>query len=215
MDFAFGPLDQALHFLGTHADLWAYGILFISAAAEMLFPPFPGDVVFLSGMVLAGGDALSWPLVFIVSVLGSLGGAWLLYEFGRWKGRPWFARPERKIFNPTTLARFDMMFGRYGMRMIIISRFLPGVRSMVPLAAGIARLSRRQVTLFLTVSVLCWDGLLAGVGFAFGRNWEAVTGLVTVYNRLAVILLVVAAIIWGIWMYRKSRTMNDSTTDDV
>jgi membrane protein DedA with SNARE-associated domain len=205
-----GPLDQTLQFMGTHASLWAYGILFVAAAAEMLFPPFPGDAVFLSGMVLAGGGALTWPLVFCVSFLGSLGGGWVLYEFGRWKGRSWFARPERKIFNPVTLARIDGLLARHGLGLIAISRFLPGIRSAVPLAAGVAHVPRRQVVLFLTLSIVSWNGLLAGVGFVFGRSWEAVTGFVMIYNRLVITVAILALIGWGLWIYKKTRTTNNT-----
>lgn len=205
MESIFGPLDQALRFLGSHADLWVYGTLFVAAAAEMLFPPFPGDVVFLSGMVLAGGGALAWPVVFILSCVGGLAGAWMLYELGRWKGRSWFSRPDRRIFNPRVLARFDEMFGRYGTRVIIISRFLPGIRSAVPLAAGVARLPRWSAAGYMTLSIISWNGLLAGIGFAFGSNWEAVTSFVTIYNRLVITALILLAIGWGIWVYKKAK----------
>ena len=211
MESIFGPLDQALHFLGTHADLWVYGVLFVAGVTEMFFPPFPGDVVFLSGMVLAGGGALAWPLVFIVSCIGGLAGGWALYELGRWKGRGWFSRPNRRIFNPRVLARFDELFDRYGMRVIIISRFLPGIRSAIPLAAGIARLPRWQAAIYLTLSVLLWNGLLAGIGFVFGRNWEAVTSFVTIYNRLVIAALILLVIAWGGWVYKKSRSAKEST----
>jgi len=200
-----GPLDQILRYFGTHAVLWAYVILFVAAATEMLFPPFPGDMVYLSGMILAGGDALNWPIVFLISFAGSLAGAWGLYELGRWKGRDWFVHSDRRVFNPHLLGKIDRLFGRYGSWLIVISRFLTGIRSVVPIAAGIARLPRKASIIYLSLSILLWNGLLAGVGFAFGRNWEAVTSFVTVYHRLVLVLLIIVGATWGIWLYKQAR----------
>jgi membrane protein DedA with SNARE-associated domain len=199
------PLDQILHHLGTHAAIWAYLIIFISAATEMLFPPFPGDLVFLSGMILAGGEALNWPVVFAISFGGALAGAWILYELGRWKGRDWFVHPNRKIFNPRVLAKIDRLFERYGSWLIAISRFLTGIRSAVPIAAGVARLPRKMSIFYLGVSIILWNGLLAGIGFAFGRNWESVTHFVTLYHRLVLVMVVIIGVVWGLWLYKQSR----------
>lgn len=205
MEQIFGPLDQALRFLGTHADWWAYAVLFTAAVAEMVFPPFPGDMVFLSGMVLAGGGALSWPMVFAFSFAGGLAGAWVLYELGRWKGRKWFCHPDRRFFNPQVLNKIDGLFSRYGFRLIIVSRFFPAVRSVVPVAAGVANVPRWSAASFLALSIIFWNVLLAGIGVVFGRNWEKVTEFITIYNRLVIALLILAAIIWGVWLYKTSK----------
>ncbi len=197
-----GLLEEALRFLGTHADLCAYGIIFLAASTEMVFPPFPGDVVYLSGMVLAGGGALDWLVVYLVSYAGGVGGAWVLYEFGHWKGRGWFTRTERWFFNPQTLAEFDRLFGKYGWALVVFSRFMPGFRSAIPLATGIAHLTRLKAFVLLTLSVVLWNGALAGVGVLFGRNWAAVTEFLILYNRLFIGLIILAAIIWSIIVYK-------------
>ncbi len=206
MESVFGPLDQVLRFLGTHVDLWVYGILFVAAATEMLFPPFPGDMVFLSGMVLAGGGALSWPVAFAASLAGGLAGAWALYELGYWKGRRWFSHADHRVFNPRVLNRIDGLFTRYGFQLIVVSRFLPGIRSVVPVAAGVASLSRLTTASYLALSILIWNALLAGIGLLFGRNWEAVTTFVAIYNRLVVGILIVLATTCVVWLYKKTKS---------
>jgi len=213
MEAVFGPLDQALRFLGSHAALWAYGLLVVSAATEMLFPPFPGDVVFISGMVLAGGGALSWPIVFTASLVGGLAGAGMLYELGRWKGRAWFRRPERKVFNPRVLERIDGLFGRYGFRVLVVSRFFPAIRSAAPIAAGIAGLDRRRTVLYLAAAIAIWNGILTGIGIAFGRNWEAVSQFLMLYNRIVIGLMIIAGLGAAIWVYKKSKAASDEKNE--
>ncbi len=207
-----GPLEETLRFLGTHADLWAYGIIFLAAATEMVFPPFPGDVVYLSGMVLAGGGALDWLVVLTLSCVGGIGGAWILYEFGHWKGRGWFSRAERWFFNPRTLAEFDRLFAKYGSGLVIISRFMPGFRSAIPLATGIAQITRVKAFLLLSLSVMLWNGALAGVGLLFGRNWHAVTDFLIMYNRIVIGAIILAAAIYGIIVYKNMRRRNKDQT---
>ena len=211
MESVFGPLDQALRFLGSHAVLWTYGFLFVSAAAEMLFPPYPGDVVFLSGMVLAGGGALWWPIVFAASLGGGLAGAWALYELGRWKGRVWFSRGERKVFNPRVLTRIDELFGRYGFRIIVVSRFVPGVRSAAPIAAGITRVARPRAAVYLTAAIVAWNGVLTVIGILFGHNWEAVTEFVALYNRLVIGIMILVGLAVGLWVYKRSKAASGTS----
>ncbi len=209
MESIFGPLDHMLSFMGAHADLWAYAFIFVIATAEMLFPPTPGDVVFLSGMVLAGGGALEWWIVFAVAFVGGLIGCWLLYELGLWKGRAWFARSGRKLFNPAMLGKIDSLFDRYGRWIIVLARYVPGIRSVVPIATGIVETPRPLAALYLSLSIIFWNGALAAVGLLFGHNWEAVTSLVAVYNKLVIGGLIVGGAIWGFWLYKQSRPTNN------
>jgi membrane protein DedA with SNARE-associated domain len=67
-------------------------------------------------------------------------------------------------------------------------------------------LSRRTATIYLTLAIIIWNGILAGVGFIFGHNWETVTGFVTIYNQAVIGILILVAAIWGAWLYKRSKT---------
>ena len=160
-----------------HGALQAYpwiGLLLVVLLAwlEYIFPPVPGDSTMLFACFLAWTGALSIPAVLLACFVGSEAGALSAYAIGSRLGRSYFFL--RSKWARTELQRLERGFGRFGSRLLLINRFLPGVRGVFLYAAGIARLPWRAVVVHSTISNALWVGLIAWCGASLGNSWNDV-----------------------------------------
>lgn len=156
-------------------------ILLVSAAIEYLFPPFPGDAITLFGAFLVARHGFNGPAVFGAVLLGSTLGFMTDYAVGRWLGATearWTGRLAR--LRP----RLDALvarFSRHGTFYLVLNRFIPSVRGLFFLAAGMARLPAWKVLGCGLVSALAWNSLLLLVGLSVGRSWESLAEIAEAY----------------------------------
>lgn len=201
--------QQWLDWIASLPEALGYALLGLAAMIEYLFPPFPGDTVTLVGSILI--DAASWsaPLVLASVTLGSLVGAMADYEVGAWlaqrQSESWL---HRRLRAPPVQEKIDALclrFARYGSAYIAINRFLPGVRGIFFVVAGMAGLPRLSVALWATLSALLWNGLIVLVGYLIGFNLERLVGLVRQYTQIAWLALLLLAASWGWRAWRRRR----------
>lgn len=155
--------------------------LFLAGLVEVLFPPFPGDAVFALGGFVAGrrGFPLLWPL--LAACAGTYLAASGLYLAGRLWGRSlldkgFFAR----LLPAREQRRLEGWFARYGLLVILGSRFVPVVRSGIALAAGIAAVPPGRGLAILAAGVVAFDSLLVLGGHLMGENWRALAASIGV-----------------------------------
>lgn len=191
--------QDLLAFLATGQSSVGLAVLFAAAAVEYVFPPFPGDTVTLFGAFLAAHSGWSVPLVFAAVTGGSLAGAAFDYAIGRRLG----ARDARELTGRLAAARARVepvleRFARHGSIYIALNRFLPGIRALFFVAAGMARLPLGTVLLWGGVSAAAWNALVIAAGFAIGKSWQGLLDLLHTYTLaawIAVGALIVGAVI--------------------
>ena len=179
-------------------------VLFFSSMIEYLFPPFPGDSVTLAGAVLATYADYSIPAVFISVTAGSLLGAMLVFRFGkvlhRWEQRRFRSRISDRI------DKLAITFRRVGPASIAVNRFLPGIRSFIFIAAGVAELPTLTVALYATVSLILWNSLIIAVGLLIGKNVERLQELMTHFSTAGWgVLGVLALFLVYRWLRQRAR----------
>lgn len=187
---------------------WAFGLFFTAALVEMIFPPFPGDAVYFLGLVSIAARSDSAVAPIIASFLGGLVGFTALYWLGRIQGRRLFLRKPTGLLSEQTLHKMEHWLTRWGGWVIIFGRFLAGVRSAVPLVAGVGLYPRTQAIALGAISIVIWNGLLAAGALELGQNWGSVSRIVKAYNTLFWTAAIVIAILWGarfFWRRRKTR----------
>lgn len=191
-------LDAYIHTVGPLALL----ILFGAAMVEYVFPPFPGDTVVLLGGIYAVRGEQSWVLVLLAVTLGSVCGATLDYVLGR--------KLRHRFAGRRSLVRVQERMSHGGIWLIAFNRFMPGIRGLLFVAAGAARLNPWKVLGWGTVSALLWNGLILGVGVAVGGNAERLEALFRQYNRAAwaAVVLVVVVLV-ARWIYRARRRVEE------
>ncbi len=189
---------------------WFYLFIFLSGLVENLFPPYPGDTVTFIGGYLAGTGLLTFSLVFLSASVGCLAGAMLLYVLGKNKGRGVFLRNKGRVFNKTQLERVENWFKRYGEKVLILSRFLTGVRSLVALTAGVGNVKVQKMTGYTLISVLLWNSIILFSAFKVQKNWREILGIIQVYNKVVLTVVILIIIVWSITIFR-AKSKNSKT----
>ncbi len=199
--------DQILEFIRFQNEFVIYGILLMSAFIENLFPPFPGDMVTLAGAFVAGEGNIGYVGVLVSTTSGGLLGMLVLYYFGRFKGRKYFEKRNGKYFGKTTLERVEVLFRKYGGSILVVSRFLAGVRSAVAIAAGIGDVRPARMVGLSLISFILWNGILLGLMIASKSNWEMIMDIVGKYTYILFILgIAIGITIVALKIWRKRRS---------
>ncbi len=186
---------------------WAlYSSLAAIAAAENIFPPLPADTVVAVGSFLAARGSGSLVVAATSIWAGNLLGAIGMYFVGRRYGS---AALMKRMGGAEAEARVTTMYEKHGTWALFVSRFLPGVRAVVPPVAGALKIPLRQVLPAMAVASAIWYGVIAWLGFRFGENVEQLTSLVGSATRTSglvavAIVVVVGGVFW--WRRRSSRT---------
>lgn len=170
----------------------AVTIIIFLETAFILTSFLPGDsLLFLTGLALAATE--SWlpdPLGFFIIWLAAILGTQVGYRTGRLIGPPLFEKERNFILNPRVLTKTHEFFERYGVRSIVLARFVPILRALVPMLAGISQMDRKK---FFRVNVLgasLWVGVFTISGYLLGNvpwireNLEATVLVIVVGTSL-------------------------------
>ena len=156
--------------LGAFAVVGVAAIIFFETAT-ILGSFLPGDsLLFLLGLTLATvlnsfPFWLATALVFAAAFAGSEAGFWI----GRRLGPHVFERRPTFFFNPRVLARARLFFENYGARAVILARFVPVLRALIPMFAGMTGFAPRRYVLLNFIGALAWVGGLMSAGFLLGQ----------------------------------------------
>ncbi|HET9464226.1 MAG TPA: TerB family tellurite resistance protein [Gemmatimonadales bacterium] len=177
-----------------------YAVLAVLAAVENVIPPVPSDAAVALGAFLTN-RGLTTPLgVFAVTWLANLAGAAAVYYGARRYGRRLFAtRTGRRLLAPRSLAVIEREYLRFGVAGIFVSRFLPGIRAVVPPFAGLVGLSPLRTFVPMALASGIWYGGLIVLASLIGSNWARINQIVLGVNRtlgIAALALIVAGVVW-------------------
>jgi membrane protein DedA with SNARE-associated domain len=208
-------MDALTGWLGNVPVLALYALIFGAAFIEGLVPILPGDLAaaLLAFMAARAGGALLLTILMVTA--GSITGAIIMWWAGRRFGAEWlakqigrfgFARTEERV--EAAEQRVEDAYRQYGWIALFVSRFLPGVRAVVPAAAGAIGLPLWEVTAIFSLASLIWYGGISWIAFHVGRDWETVR---TTFEHVArdvglgaiaaaAVLIVVA---WRLWRRRR------------
>jgi membrane protein DedA with SNARE-associated domain len=181
-------------------------ILCLSACIEYLFPPFPGDTITVFGAFLVARRGWSGPAVFGAVTVGSAIGCMLDWAFGRWLGdtEERWTRGRLARFRPQIDALVER-FRRHGGLYIAINRFVPSLRGLFFIAAGMARLRWWVVLAYGTLSALLWNALLLLVGLTVGESWDRLVSLAPTYGLVFWSVAAVVAVTFILVRRRRRR----------
>jgi membrane protein DedA with SNARE-associated domain len=175
------------------------------AALENVVPAVPADTfVLLGGLLSATGD-LQARWVFLVTWVANVSSALAMYWVGRTRGRVFFELGwGRHLLNDAQVGRMTRFYARWGVLAVFFTRFLPGLRSVVPVFAGVSHQRFLPVALPIGLASALWYGALVWLGTLAGHNLEGVFGLVANVNHalLAVALVLGGALGLGWWWTR-------------
>jgi membrane protein DedA with SNARE-associated domain len=195
-------MQGVLDWLGALPPVALYLAIFAAAAVENFFPPAPSDVViaFASFLAARGGDT---PIPALVAVLlGNVGGAAAMYALGRRYGAGLVER--RFEGSKEAQRRVEEWYGRYGLGALFVSRFLPGLRAVVPPLAGALKIPAVGAIAAMGVASAIWYGIITALAFRAGSDWKALQATITRDGRwLSIAAAVIVAIALSVWFVRR------------
>jgi membrane protein DedA with SNARE-associated domain len=162
-----------------------YLVIGTLATVENIIPLVPADTAVALGAFLAQ-RGLTTPLnVFLVTWVANTAGAVAVYVSTRTYGRSILSgRVGRRLLSPSAIAAIEREYIRFGVVGIFITRFLPGIRAVVPAFAGLVKLSAPRALIPLAVASGIWYGALTAAAAFLGANWETVIGMVSGANAV-------------------------------
>lgn len=166
-------MQRLFDWLTSLPPLALYLALFVTAGAENVFPPLPADSVVAFGSVLAArgnGTAIG---AFLATWIGNVAGACGVYMLGRRVGSGRMQRWMHHFGGQRSEDRIRALYQKRGLAALFLSRFLPGVRALVPPFAGALRIPFGPFLLVTASASGLWYGLITYLGFRLGADWDA------------------------------------------
>ncbi len=196
-------LDVHLASLAQNYGGWVYVILFLIIFAEtgLVVTPFlPGDsLLFVAGAVAAVG-AMDVNKLVIVLIAAAFLGNYVNFQIGKYLGKRYFIDRESRFIKREYLEKTHAFFEQHGGKTIIISRFLPILRTYAPFVAGIGRMGNWRFTMFNAVGAVLWVASLTYAGYLFG-NIPFIKNNLT----LVIVAIILISLLPGIIAYFKTR----------
>ncbi len=199
-------MSETLDFLVRHG----YAIVFVWMAAEQLGLPIPTIPLLLAAGAIAGTGRLSLTLAVTLAVVASLLADFAWYEIGRRRGIRVLNLLCRVSLEPDScVRRTEQIFGRYGARSLVVSKFVPGLGIMAPPLAGIVGMPPGRFLIYTGLGALLYAGSFAVLGYVFSAQIERVADAALRLGEWAVLLFAAALLAYVLAKYlQRRRFMN-------
>ena len=184
---------------------------------ENVFPPIPSEVILpLAGFTAAQGrysivEAVLW------ATLGSVTGALLLYGIGAALGidRLKVIAHRMPLVDVADIDKADAWFTKHGPKAVFLGRFVPGIRSIISIPAGIDRMPVATFLGYTTAGSLIWNSLFVWIGFQLGDRYHLVEQYMDPISKVVYVLIVLAALGVVAWMWRRSVRRSHDPDDHI
>lgn len=177
-----------------------YPGIFILMALESTAMPVPSEAVMPFAGFLIAQSKLNFWLVMIVSTLAGIVGSLISYAIGAFGGKPLLERYGKYILiQKEELDKTEKWFKKKGSMTILISRFIPGVRHVISIPAGIGRMALAPFIIFTAIGVFLWNLFLVWLGVILEENYH----LIPKYSSIIDIFVVIGIIFIIIYFVKK------------
>jgi membrane protein DedA with SNARE-associated domain len=201
-------LPGVLHSLEPTLNRFGYlalGLIFL----EDFGVPVPGETILIVSAVYAGTGRLSIWLVALIAFLAAILGDNTGFAIGHFGGRPLAERYGKYILlTPERLDKAAGFFDRHGGKVIVIARFVEGLRQANGIIAGITGMHWKRFLPFNMIGAALWVGLWVSIGYFSGSHIDSIYKAATryeVYFGIVVGVLILAFIARRVWKWRKER----------
>jgi membrane protein DedA with SNARE-associated domain len=183
--------------------------LALVAATENFIPPIPADVIVAFGSFLAARSGRSPIPTIVAVVIGNVGGALVMFAIGRRFGAAWIRRHLSRVMGERAEQRVQHWYNQYGLPALFLSRFLPGVRAVVPPLAGAIRIPAGGAIAAITVASAIWYTALALIAYRLGTQWDRIVAAIKQFETVAAIvagvLVALGVLVWFVVARRRTR----------
>ena len=203
-------MTDVIDWMRRLADPTVYLVLGVGAALENVVPAIPADTFVALGGFLSAVGRLEAGWVFAVTWVFNVASALVVYRLSYWRGRSFFeAGWGRHLLRPHQMDRMAAFYDRWGTPALFLTRFLPGVRSVAPVFAGVTHQGWIPVALPIAVASAIWYGGLVWLGAFAGNNLPLLRGLLERINVGLGTVAVVLGVVLLAWWWRTRHPLDD------
>lgn len=177
-------------FISVYGNAGMFLIVFLESSFVF---PLPGDsLLFTAGIFAAQGKfGLSLPVLLGVFFTSTFLGSLLGYEIGFYSVRLQKFKMFRKIFDQKHVQKVHTFFERYGRLAMLVSRFVPIVRTFTPIAAGMGKMNYKKFVVYNIFGALIWSVTVTSLGFYLGRVFPGIGN----YLHYVVVLVIIVSVL--------------------
>ena len=197
--------DIAQFLVNQIGDMGYMGI-FLLMFLESTFFPFPSEIIMIPAGYLAYQGEMNLYIVIFVGILGSVAGALLNYYLAMHLGRRIILKYGKYFFiKEETLDKLDIFFTKHGEISTFTGRLIPGIRQLISLPAGLARMHIAKFSFYTAIGAGIWVVVLVAVGYVVGSNQE----LISEYMKSATLIALVSVVLIIIFYIIRNRRRRD------
>ena len=182
-------------------EQFGYIGVFLLIAIENIFPPIPSEVILVFGGFMTTYTSLNIPIMIVAATLGSLLGAIVLYYIGKIFNKERLKRIiSSKIgkvlrLKASDIEKADKWFDTKGNKTVFFCRFIPIVRSLISIPAGMSEMPMQKFLIYTILGSLIWNSVLIVVGSIVGDKWETIVGYLDNFSNIILIILVIIFVV--------------------
>jgi len=183
---------------------WGYIGIFLLMTIESSFIPFPSEIVLIPAGYLASKGDMNMGMITISALGGSMAGAFINYFLALFLGRKILKKYGKYFFiSEDALYKMDNYFERHGHISTFIGRLVPGIRQLISIPAGLARMNLAVFSTYTALGAGIWALILVMLGYLIGENQQLIESyLKQITMGVLVVLLLLAS--WYIY-YQKTK----------
>jgi membrane protein DedA with SNARE-associated domain len=206
-----GLTELIIKYCTSLIDTTGYIGVMLLMILESMIAPVPSEAVMpFAGFLIFEGK-FTWAGVAFFSTLGSLIGSTVSYYIGFYGGKPLVEKfGKYLLLDKHHLELTESFFGKYGDPTVFISRFIPVVRHLISIPAGVGRMNIVKFLIYTTVGAFTWNTFLTYVGYVLKDNWDTVKQY-THYADYVIVLVILGAV--GYFIYNSLQKKQEKVTD--
>ena len=200
--------DIANTIVGYIGDMGYWGI-FLLMFLESTFFPFPSEIIMIPAGYLAYKGEMNLYMVILMGILGSVGGALLNYYLAKSFGRTFILKYGKYFFiKEKTLDKLESFFSKHGEVSTFTGRLIPGIRQLISLPAGLARMNMAKFSFYTALGAGIWVVVLVVLGYVVGSNEELISEYLQVATLISLISVVFIAVFYVIRYKRRKEILD-------
>jgi membrane protein DedA with SNARE-associated domain len=178
--------------------------IFILMTLESMVAPVPSEAVMPFAGFLISTNTFSIGWVVISSSLGSIVGSLISYYVGLWGGKPLVLKFGKfLLLDKHHLEMTENFFSKYGEKTIFFSRFIPVIRHLISIPAGVGKMNFTKFSIYTLIGATIWNTILTYLGYWLGEKWS----IIHHYSRYLDYVVVAGIIIVVVyWIYKRLNT---------
>jgi len=195
--------------VGAIGDMGYLGI-FLLMFLESTFFPFPSEIIMIPAGYLAFKGEMNVFIVVLVGILGSVGGALFNYYLAMHFGRKFILKYGKYFFiKEETLDKLEAFFAKHGELSTFNGRLIPGIRQLISLPAGLARMNILRFSLYSALGAGIWVIVLVTLGYLLGSNEALISEYLKTATVIALISVVLITIFYVVRYKRRKEILEE------